>query len=101
MLRNRARRVPRMVVIYHRAPMMKPGHAGCAGVFDRPVLSSSNPIGAGVMADGYLRSAPVQTIALVGSYVPRQCGIATFGKDLRDAVASEIGQRQASVVAID
>ena len=28
----------------------------------------------------------VQTLALVGSYVPRQCGIATFTKDLRDAL---------------
>src|SRR2546421_3202911 len=53
------------------------------------------------MAEGHLRSTSVQTVALVGSYVPRQCGIATFTKDLRDAVADEIGQRQASVVAID
>ena len=30
----------------------------------------------------------VQTLALVGSYVPRQCGIATFTKDLRDALIS-------------
>ena len=43
----------------------------------------------------------IQTVALVGTYVPRQCGIATFTKDLRDAVAAEIGQRQATVVAID
>src|SRR5256885_15172901 len=50
---------------------------------------------------GFLRAAPVQTAAVVGSYFPRQCGIATFSKDLRDAVAAEIGQRQASVVAID
>jgi len=53
------------------------------------------------MADGPLRSASIQTVALVGSYVPRQCGIATFTKDLRDAVAAETGERQASVVAID
>lgn len=53
------------------------------------------------MAEGPLRSTSIQTVALVGSYVPRQCGIATFTKDLRDAVAAEIGQRQASVVAID
>jgi glycosyltransferase involved in cell wall biosynthesis len=43
----------------------------------------------------------VQTVALVGSYVPRLCGIATFTKDLRDAVAAEIGQTQAGVVALD
>jgi glycosyltransferase involved in cell wall biosynthesis len=53
------------------------------------------------MPDGSLRSASIQTVALVGSYVPRQCGIATFNKDLRDAVAAETGQQQASVVAID
>src|SRR5881394_662865 len=53
------------------------------------------------MANGMLRAASVQTAAIVGSYFPRQCGIATFSKDLRDAVADEIGQRQASVVAID
>ncbi len=53
------------------------------------------------MAESPLRSTSIQTVALVGSYVPRQCGIATFTKDLRDAVAAEIGQRQTSVVAID
>src|SRR4051794_1074822 len=53
------------------------------------------------MANGILRATSVQTAAVVGSYFPRQCGIATFSKDLRDAVAAEIGQRQASVVAID
>src|SRR5256885_5687315 len=53
------------------------------------------------MPNGILRAASVQTAAVVGSYFPRQCGIATFSKDLRDAVAEEIGQRQASVIAID
>src|SRR5438552_13838492 len=53
------------------------------------------------MPNGLLRAASVQTAAVVGSYFPRQCGIATFSKDLRDAVANEIGQRQTSVIAID
>src|SRR3954454_16057562 len=54
------------------------------------------------MADGSLLRLPsVQTVALVGSYVPRQCGIATFTKDLRDAIAAEIGERQATALAID
>ncbi len=48
-----------------------------------------------------MRVSAVQTAAVVGSYFPRQCGIATFSKDLRDAVAAEIGERQSSVVAID
>src|SRR3982751_167450 len=53
------------------------------------------------MPNGHPRSTSVQTAAVVGSYFPRQCGIATFSKDLRDAVAAEIGQRQASGIAID
>lgn len=43
----------------------------------------------------------VQTVCLVGSYVPRQCGIATFSKDLRDAIAGEIGQHEATAIALD
>lgn len=53
------------------------------------------------MTDKLLRSPSVQTVAVVASYVPRLCGIATFAKDLRDAVASQIGQSQAGVVALD
>jgi len=45
--------------------------------------------------------ASVQTVALLGSYVPRQCGIATFTKDLRDSIAAEIGQRETTVLAMD
>lgn len=41
-----------------------------------------------------------QTVSLLGSYTPRQCGIATFTKDLREALAGEIGD-QASVIAMD
>ena len=43
----------------------------------------------------------VQTAAIVGSYVPRRCGIATFSKDLRDAMANELGERQVFAVAMD
>ena len=53
------------------------------------------------MPTGIARALSIQTAAVVGSYFPRQCGIATFSKDLRDAVADEIGQRQTSVIAID
>ena len=42
----------------------------------------------------------VQTLALVGSYVPRQCGIATFTKDLRDALVSD-GGVHVPVLAMD
>ncbi len=53
------------------------------------------------MADETLRPASPQTAAIVGSYFPRQCGIAVFSKDLRDAIAAEIGDRQTSVIAVD
>jgi len=43
----------------------------------------------------------VRTVALVGTYVPRQCGIATFTKDLRDNIAAELGDRETPVVALD
>jgi glycosyltransferase involved in cell wall biosynthesis len=53
------------------------------------------------MPPATLRVSSIQTAAVVGSYFPRQCGIATFSKDLRDAVAAELGEREASVIAID
>ncbi len=40
-------------------------------------------------------------IALLGSYVPRQCGIATFTKDLRDALASAGEHVRTLVLAMD
>jgi hypothetical protein len=55
---------------------------------------------ADIMADEQTRNNDVQTVALLGSYVPRQCGIATFTKDLREALAGEIGDG-ASVIAMD
>ena len=42
----------------------------------------------------------IQTVSVLGSYVPRQCGIATFSKDLRDALSGHIGDG-AQVVAMD
>ena len=47
-----------------------------------------------------IKDPSVQTTALVGSYVPRRCGIATFTKDLRDAIASE-NNRRTMVLAMD
>lgn len=42
----------------------------------------------------------VQTAGLVSSYFPRQCGLATFTKDLRDAMA-ETGKFAPMVLAVD
>ena len=43
----------------------------------------------------------VQTVALLGSYCPRQCGIGTFTKDLHDALVVQLGGPSATVVAMD
>lgn len=32
----------------------------------------------------------LQTIAFIGNYIPRQCGIATFTNDLLQAVSNEL-----------
>ena len=52
------------------------------------------------MSEGQSNATKIQTVSLLGSYVPRQCGIATFTKDLRDALAGEIGGG-AEVIAMD
>ncbi len=46
-------------------------------------------------------TATIQTLSMVGTYLPRQCGIATFSNDLRDAIAAEIGHGNARIVALD
>lgn len=43
----------------------------------------------------------LQTLSLLGSYVPRRCGIATFTKDLRDALDEEMTPNAVQVVAMD
>lgn len=40
-------------------------------------------------------------IYFVGTYVPRQCGIATFTHDLAQAIGEEIGSAACQVVAIN
>jgi len=47
------------------------------------------------------QSARGGKVPLVGAYVPRQCGIAAFTKDLRDAIAAQVGQQEAWAVALD
>lgn len=43
----------------------------------------------------------VRKVALVGSYPPRRCGIATFTRDLHDAMASHLPPRGVVVAAVD
>jgi len=43
----------------------------------------------------------LNSFGLLGTYLPRQCGIATFTKDLRDALVRETPSSNAVVLAID
>jgi glycosyltransferase involved in cell wall biosynthesis len=44
---------------------------------------------------------PLSTIAFVGTYVPRRCGIATYTRDLRCAVAAHLTSARCHVVAMN
>src|ERR1700760_4915414 len=43
---------------------------------------------------------PLRKIAFLGDYVPRKCGIATFGADLRNAISLQYPALQCPVVAV-
>jgi glycosyltransferase involved in cell wall biosynthesis len=43
----------------------------------------------------------INTLSMLSSYVPRQCGIATFTNDLRRAIGKILGDDQATVLAMD
>lgn len=43
----------------------------------------------------------INTMAMLGTYVPRQCGIGTFTHDLRNAVAGRLGDDETQVLAMD
>ncbi len=47
------------------------------------------------------RTLEIRKVALIGDYVPRQCGIATFTADLRNALAAEYPSTDSIVVPVD
>lgn len=44
---------------------------------------------------------PLDRVAFVGNYTPRRCGLATFTRDVRTAVAGHLPRTDCPVVAID
>jgi len=52
-------------------------------------------------SDSRLSSPPAQTIAFLGDYLPRKCGIATFTADLLTAVAEEHPQGRCFAVPVN
>lgn len=53
-------------------------------------------------AASLLRGASLPSrIAVIGNYLPRQCGIATFTKDLCDAIGAEYGTAQLLAVPVN
>lgn len=52
-------------------------------------------------APGATSARPPRHIAFLGTYPPRQCGIATFTTDLRRAVAAQLGADRCPVVALE
>lgn len=51
--------------------------------------------------DGLPVSVAMPKAVVVSTYVPRQCGLATFAKDLHDAIAGHLGKRRTQVIAMD
>jgi glycosyltransferase involved in cell wall biosynthesis len=46
------------------------------------------------------KSVSVDKIAVVGTYLPQRCGIATFSSDLRAALSNTVAQTEVQVVAV-
>lgn len=49
----------------------------------------------------YENSGAIRQIALLGNYLPRQCGIATFTTDLATAISAEFSAIECGVVAMN
>ncbi|NCX97390.1 MAG: glycosyltransferase [Planctomycetia bacterium] len=47
-----------------------------------------------------MQPAPLHRIAFVGTYPPRRCGIATYTRDLRDAIAATLVHTECLVVPV-
>ncbi|MGI8603487.1 MAG: glycosyltransferase [Verrucomicrobiales bacterium] len=52
------------------------------------------------MAASNFKPLPLRKVAFLADYVPRQCGIATFTADLRDAVSAQYPDVQCPVIAV-
>jgi glycosyltransferase involved in cell wall biosynthesis len=63
-------------------------------------LSSAFPISLSATANGSPLPLPTR-IAVIGNYLPRQCGIATFTTDLCTAIASEYGSARLFAIPVN
>lgn len=52
------------------------------------------------MKNSFLTSTHGARIALISSYTPQQCGIATFSQDLTTNIAYQLGHRSVDVIAV-
>jgi glycosyltransferase involved in cell wall biosynthesis len=59
------------------------------------------PLGIQYEAKGGAMMPSLQSVALISSYVPRMCGIATFTKDLREGLVSVRGSLDTLVLSMD
>src|SRR4029450_957857 len=47
-----------------------------------------------------MKPLPLRKVAILADYLPRQCGIATFATDLRNALAAQYPEVQFPVIAV-
>src|ERR1044071_9532553 len=57
----------------------------------RPLGLSAHPVKTTPIARPTVSLSLPSRIAVIGNYLPRQCGLATFTTDLCDAISSEYG----------
>jgi glycosyltransferase involved in cell wall biosynthesis len=72
------------------------------GILEFPEQGCVSPhLGTAASVSLYSSAGLPSRIAVVGNYLPRQCGIATFTTDLCDAISAEYGSPRLSAVPVN